>query len=651
MHFSFRSTIRLGLRSSSGLLALTLAVAGMAATPPPASAKAATAVAPEIVRARELFATASKGRPDIGDNPLAKDYGAHDTPFAETLVPVLEELDRVVEKHPASAAARVERARVRLVYQAYSPADSLKEFKLRDAISDLERATELEPANAAAWFELGLAHLAVWHAKEIFSNERRFIPIESATAGPKKVALTAAVHAFSRAIYAKPEASGLAHFARTWAQRALGLGADAEQTFVDADAAITQNFRPTDAAWDAVLHPARSPTNWAANLADAFYLRAKVRLSRGESTDALSDLDSSLTMGSTNLSARFDRGKLLIRRGAYAAAITDLSTIIIARPKAAEVWFWRGIAHDGAGEIELASADLGEATQHDASIRAKLANTRYDLISPNPARGIAPRPVTTDHRPLPPGSALHHKNAGNALRGKGDIYGALREYTFATLIDPTFADAFSNRGSVYMEFAEPDLAMVEFDHTITLDPRHRAAYLNRGLLWRELGDHAREREDLDHAVEYADIDDRRADALLNRGRTFENAREIAPAEADYLRATQLAPTKSAAWQSLAYFEANQKRDQEAVTHFRKALELKPDHFGNRVMLAVVLANLDDPASATELDTALASFTNYAQLDEAAKVVEEALKANPQSARLKTLQEKIKTKKAKRVFFV
>lgn len=59
--------------------------------------------------------------------------------------------------------------------------------------------------------------------------------------------------------------------------------------------------------------------------------------------------------------------------------------MVNAQPTFADGCLWRGVAHDDAGEVELASADLGEATRHDAALRAKPAHSRYDIIEPDPA--------------------------------------------------------------------------------------------------------------------------------------------------------------------------------------------------------------------------------------------------------------------------
>lgn len=661
MRFPSSSAFWPRLGRSSLLFAVTLSVALGAnpSVPSPtdpdlarlerAIAEHPDGAAARIARTRYRFAKLNQGRPDIGDNPLTQDYGADDRAFADALQPILTELDADVEHHrrPESAALLIERARVRLVYQAHFSGRSGRAFLFEETVTDLIHATELEPANAAAWYELGLAHLALWG------------PDATATTGPnllwndeeRYAGKKAALYAFSRAILAQPDHSGFAHLLRLWTQRAMKLGADPDQMLADADAIIGQDLAPTDAAWDAVLHPARPAAKRADYLAETYYLRGQVRVSRGEFSAALADLDQALALEPTNLSVRLERGRLLVRRGDYAQAIVDLTAMVTAQPNFAEGWFWRGIAHDGAGEIELARADFDQATKHDKNISRKLAHTRYDPVAPDPARGLAPAPVTADAHPVRRGTALDHKNAGNALRGKGNDYGALREYGMALMIDPTFADGYNNRGSSYRAWQEIDLALADFNRAIELDPTHRAAYLNRALLWHELRDHARARADCDHAVDYADSDYLRGQALLARGRMKEIAQETKAAEADYRRATEVTPTDGAAWSTLALLEFNQSRFPVATEHFRQSLTHDPKNVTNRVYLAVVLAIERDKSAGDELDTAIRDHTRREQMDEATRIVDRALKIYPGSSALQALKDKITEQKKKSVLFV
>ena len=65
---------------------------------------------------------------------------------------------------------------------------------------------------------------------------------------------------------------------------------------------------------------------------------------------------------------------------------------------------------------------------------------------------MAPPPQKDDVKIEIPGTALDHKNAGNELRGKKDVDGALNEYNLVLMIDPNFADALNNRAQEHARY-------------------------------------------------------------------------------------------------------------------------------------------------------------------------------------------------------
>jgi tetratricopeptide (TPR) repeat protein len=604
-----------------------------------------------IARTRYRFAKLNQGRKDIGDYPLGANYAYEDVAFTDALKPILNEIDDVIARQPESAALLIERSRIRLVYQACSSGHRGYIFGFADPVKDLVRATEMEPANAAAWYELGLAHLSLWLLHDHTMTRPQLVGKEDARMAKKRVGLTAALHAFSRAILASPESSGFAHLMRLKTQRALARGVDLNQTLVDTDAIIRQDLAPTDPAWDSVLHSARPAAKRASYLAEAHFLRGQVRVARGEFTAGLADFDHVLVLEPADSSVPFDRGRLFVQRGDYARAIADLDALVKARPYFAEGWFWRGVAHDGAGEIELARADFDQAIKYDKTIGQKLTHSRYDLMAPDPARGLAPQPITVDARIVPSGTALEHKNAGNALRGKGDEFGALGEYSAAVLIDPTFADGYNNRGSSYRTLQEIDLALADLNHAIELDPKHRVAYLNRAIVWGDLGDNSRARADYDHAVDYADSDFLRGQAHVARGHMKETDRDNKAAEADYRRASELNPVDGAAWRSLGLLELKQSRFPSAIESFRQALKRDPKNVINRVYLAVILAVQRNESAGAELETAIRDHTTSDQLEEAEQILDRAIKSYPNSEGLKALKESLRKSQGKGANFV
>ena len=618
--------------------------------------------APLIARARFTFKKAHLEH-EFGRSTVLAESAFFAHKETQILKPAFADLDRAVAIEPQSPVVWIERGRFRLVYLSLSSPFAEDAYLAGDsAEKDFLHATELDPKNAEAWFELGRAKLVLWTqgVRTIFGVLKK---IDAKQAALRDAAMRDAIAAFSRAIYFQPDASGEAHFQRALALRELTGGTDPTALLVDSAAAIAQNVSATDAGWDGFLTPSPDLARRAAALADMYFTHARISKSLGQMTVALGDYDAALSNYDVALTdfaavqadigaerelrdqhlgrsrdAHFERGKLRVQRGDYDGALADFDRVIKDKPELAEAWEWRGLARDGKGETELARADLEEAFKRDPKLRAHVAGSRYDAQSPGATRGLAPKPITVDPKKVPPGTALDRKNAGNALRAKGDVDGALREYTMALLIDPNFADASNNRALVYSERGEIDLALADFNRAIASDPKHRVAYLHRGYLWRGVGEAERERDDLDKAVEFADTDEHRATALLARAVTRQAEGDSEGALTDAIRATELTPKDAATWRLQGYLEMRLTSFAEASVCFRHALEIDPARRDTRVYLAVTLAMQNDAAASTELDTALENSPTDEEFERLKTILAQAIAAWPDSAALKALNE-------------
>ena len=599
------------------------------------------AAAPLIARARYLFKKALANQPDASEAPGGF-FEDDDSRKANRMAPALADLDRAVANEPDSPVPWIERGRVRLAYLPLKSDLARLAFAPAEIEKDFLRAISLDPKSAEAWFELGLTHLELWRREA--GGILAFVGREKEKADRSDAAMQRAIAAFSRAIYLQPAASGAAHFRRAGALRERTGAQDPHALLADYSAAIAQNLSATDPEWETFLHPTADQARRAAALAEAHLTRARILMSFGQLAATQADLEAALARQDGNLDARFERGKFRVRRGDYDGALADLERVIQGRPAVAEGWLWHGVAHDGKGETEPARADFAEAIKRDSKLGGAVAGSRYDPQTPNPARGLAPTPVTADVKIRPPGTALEHKNAGNTLRAKGDLDGALQEFNLALMIDPDFTDALNNRGVVYQIRGEVELALADLDHAIAIDPKHRVAYFSRGQLWRQLGETERERADFDRAVEFAETDERRAGVLLERARTRQAAKDNDGAMDDARRATELMLKNADAWRQRGTIELNAGHPAEAGTSYHRALEIDPDKREVRALLAVALALHDDPAASTELETALA-MGKAAQLEAVRGVVNRAWRLRPDSAGLKALKDRADAAKA------
>src|SRR5262249_34320334 len=85
--------------------------------------------------------------------------------------------------------------------------------------------------------------------------------------------------------------------------------------------------------------------------------------------------------------------------------------------------------------------------------------------------------------PLPDAAA--YKARGNERLDKGDLDGALADYTEAIARDPALAAAYFNRALVLQQQGDLDAALADLDRVLELSPADAEAYCVRGEVRRQ----------------------------------------------------------------------------------------------------------------------------------------------------------------------
>src|ERR1700728_4879925 len=80
----------------------------------------------------------------------------------------------------------------------------------------------------------------------------------------------------------------------------------------------------------------------------------------------------------------------------------------------------------------------------------------------------------------PANLAILRHDRGVALRAKGDIAGAIGDFTEAIKLNPDYARAFADRGGARLMQHDLDGAIADVDAAIGLDPNDAGAFMTRG---------------------------------------------------------------------------------------------------------------------------------------------------------------------------
>ena len=191
----------------------------------------------------------------------------------------------------------------------------------------------------------------------------------------------------------------------------------------------------------------------------------------------------------------------------------------------------------------------------------------------------------------------------------------------AIQLDPSDADAYSNRAHVYYARRQYNHAIEDLNEAIRLHPSDADLLSNRGLAYNNMGQYDHAIEDLSQAIR---LNPDLADAFYNRGIAYRHTEQLDRAIADYGQAIRLNPKYAGAFNNrgLAYVLTGQF--DRAIEDLDKAIQLEPN-------LAAAFYNRGlSWERKRDLQRALADFKKFAELapshPDGPKAVERVAKA-------------------------
>ena len=172
---------------------------------------------------------------------------------------------------------------------------------------------------------------------------------------------------------------------------------------------------------------------------------------------------------------------------------------------------------------------------------------------------------------LQPGMATAHCNLGIARQTLGDTAAAGGHYRDALDIDPGYADAHHNLGNLHFDAGRHEEAAACYQRALTAEPGHADAPFGLAEAFRAL----RRFDDAGAAYERALA--RRPDAAAhnNLGIVLKETGRIEDALAHYRAALDLDPGFAAAENNLGVAMQDLGRPEKAIRHYRRALDMDP----------------------------------------------------------------------------
>jgi tetratricopeptide (TPR) repeat protein len=365
----------------------------------------------------------------------------------------------------------------------------------KDALSALERATQLLPADAEVHSNLGNALRALGRLDDAAASYRRALAINPDYAEAHNNLgnllrdlgqFDAAVTSCGRALKIKPDFAA-AHCNLGAAQRGLGQLEDAVASYRRAIA-----YKP--------------------DFAEAY----------------------------SNL------GNALRNLGQLGDAAASYRSAIAYRPDLAE-------AHSSLGNILL---DLGQLDDAEASFRRGLelkpdsAEAYCDLGNALRALGKRDEAAASYHRALElnSGYAQAHNNLGNALRDLGRLDEAAVSYREALRLEPDMAEAHNNLGNALRDLGRLDEAAASYREALRLKPDLAGVHNNLAIVLGQQGRIAEAESVCRGALE---MFPNSAATIALLAKLHADKGQFAEAEALFKRAIFLEPESAEAWAGIA----------------------------------------------------------------------------------------------------
>jgi tetratricopeptide (TPR) repeat protein len=172
-----------------------------------------------------------------------------------------------------------------------------------------------------------------------------------------------------------------------------------------------------------------------------------------------------------------------------------------------------------------------------------------------------------------PNNSLLFNIIGACYAGLGEFNLAIENYEKSININPEYARAHFNLGSVLQDLNSIDLAVKSYKRAIQINPEYAEAYNNIGVIFQSLEKHDAAIKSYEKAIE---IQPDYVEALYSLGVTLQNLHQFNAAVKNFEKVIAIKPNffelhnnLGVLMQKLGYFD-------KAVEHYKKALAVKPD---------------------------------------------------------------------------
>ncbi len=250
----------------------------------------------------------------------------------------------------------------------------------------------------------------------------------------------------------------------------------------------------------------------------------------------------------------FEEGLKYHELGKIDEAIEYYNKALELNPEFDEAYFHRGVAYTNKREYQTAKRDFEKVIELDSNRQRKEEARKLLSVLENLE------------------DAQSYCNRGLVYQNKGEHNLAMKDFNKAIELNPEFIDAYYSRGMNYCFTNEYDLAILDFNKTIELSPENTNAYFMRGFAYLNKTEYDLAIKDYSKVIE---LNPEFTDAYYSRGLAYNKKGEYDLAIKDNSKAIELRPGFSDAFYNRGVVYWKKGEYKAAKKDLEKALELSP----------------------------------------------------------------------------
>ena len=229
----------------------------------------------------------------------------------------------------------------------------------------------------------------------------------------------------------------------------------------------------------------------------------------------------------------------------FQSALARLNQGLRLNSRKAELWYHRGMAQFGLGDLVKADLDFTSAIKlapSDASAWVGRSQVRFKIKNYLAAYFDVQKGLQPQARPAVRSDAYNLRGALFLSLNRLDE--ALADFNQSLRLNAENVGALNNRGATYTRKSEIALARTDFDTALQLDPKNPIAWFNRGNLLVKEGKLADALADYDQSIRLQPS----AETYLNRGLVYWKLGFHQESEQDLIEGEKLAAERAVGYQ-------------------------------------------------------------------------------------------------------